>query len=70
MISEGSGARKKKRWRKHVRYDNQQRDEANSSSEERDKEEESTRDSDAAQWESLSSQPLLTRSDSETYRCC
>uniref|UniRef100_M4AVU5 phosphatidate phosphatase n=2 Tax=Xiphophorus maculatus TaxID=8083 RepID=M4AVU5_XIPMA len=60
VISEGSGARKKKRWRKHVRYDNQQRDEANSSSEERDKEEESMRDSDAAQWESLSSQPLLT----------
>uniref|UniRef100_A0A3B5MJ29 phosphatidate phosphatase n=1 Tax=Xiphophorus couchianus TaxID=32473 RepID=A0A3B5MJ29_9TELE len=68
VISEGSGARKKKRWRKHVRYDNQQRDEANSSSEERDKDEESMRDSDAAQWESLSSQPLLTRSDSETYR--
>ncbi|XP_027858009.1 phosphatidate phosphatase LPIN2 [Xiphophorus couchianus] len=60
VISEGSGARKKKRWRKHVRYDNQQRDEANSSSEERDKDEESMRDSDAAQWESLSSQPLLT----------
>ncbi|XP_032404825.1 phosphatidate phosphatase LPIN2 isoform X2 [Xiphophorus hellerii] len=60
VIAEGSGARKKKRWRKHVRYDNQQRDEANSSSEERDKEEESMRDSDAAQWESLSSQPLLT----------